>query len=294
MGRGKHFQARTLERVDALAFEGAELLAACHEDTLVRLHPDAAAARGRGRAAAGDAAAAAGHVLPLAARGNATLGKQSAAPSLLVNPIAITPAARDRASRLRRARVAQARHRREAGAGSALGPAAGAPSRRADQWLPAVAHGRARMEAGRDARGDLPRLHDAARAQGAAARDRLRREPSSIPGWRAECSRASRTSSSLRCSSPSATRSGGGSCRKPARLERNREALADPVADRGDHGHRFPFDGFRFALSGAGRSGIAHERSFAFVGERDRRSLSGLSPDQLAAGYQRVATGSRC
>jgi CRP-like cAMP-binding protein len=34
MGRGKHFQARTLERVDALAFEGTELLAACHEDTL--------------------------------------------------------------------------------------------------------------------------------------------------------------------------------------------------------------------------------------------------------------------
>ena len=33
MGRGKHFQARTLERVDALAFEGAELLAACREDT---------------------------------------------------------------------------------------------------------------------------------------------------------------------------------------------------------------------------------------------------------------------
>ena len=34
MGRGKHFQARTLERVDALAFEASELLAACHEDTL--------------------------------------------------------------------------------------------------------------------------------------------------------------------------------------------------------------------------------------------------------------------
>ena len=33
MGRGKHFQARTLERVDALAFEGSELLAACHDDT---------------------------------------------------------------------------------------------------------------------------------------------------------------------------------------------------------------------------------------------------------------------
>jgi len=34
MGRGKHLQARTLERVDALAFEGSELLAACREDTL--------------------------------------------------------------------------------------------------------------------------------------------------------------------------------------------------------------------------------------------------------------------
>lgn len=34
MGRGKQFQARTLERVDALAFEGSELLAACREDTL--------------------------------------------------------------------------------------------------------------------------------------------------------------------------------------------------------------------------------------------------------------------
>jgi CRP/FNR family transcriptional regulator, cyclic AMP receptor protein len=34
MGRGKHFQARTLDRVDALAFEGSELLAACDEDTL--------------------------------------------------------------------------------------------------------------------------------------------------------------------------------------------------------------------------------------------------------------------
>ena len=32
MGRGKHFQARTLERVDALAFEGTDLLAACRDD----------------------------------------------------------------------------------------------------------------------------------------------------------------------------------------------------------------------------------------------------------------------
>jgi CRP/FNR family transcriptional regulator, cyclic AMP receptor protein len=33
MGSGKHFQARTLDRVDALAFEGEELLAACRDDT---------------------------------------------------------------------------------------------------------------------------------------------------------------------------------------------------------------------------------------------------------------------
>ena len=33
MGSGKHFQARALERVEALAFEGADLLAACREDT---------------------------------------------------------------------------------------------------------------------------------------------------------------------------------------------------------------------------------------------------------------------
>ena len=32
-GSGKQFQARALERVDALAFEGADLLAACREDT---------------------------------------------------------------------------------------------------------------------------------------------------------------------------------------------------------------------------------------------------------------------
>jgi len=33
MGSGKQFQARALERIDALAFEGADLLAACREDT---------------------------------------------------------------------------------------------------------------------------------------------------------------------------------------------------------------------------------------------------------------------
>ncbi|MFO1312894.1 MAG: Crp/Fnr family transcriptional regulator [Burkholderiales bacterium] len=33
MGSGKQFQARVLERVDALAFEASELLASCREDT---------------------------------------------------------------------------------------------------------------------------------------------------------------------------------------------------------------------------------------------------------------------
>jgi len=32
MGSGKQFQARALERVEVLAFEAADLLAACHED----------------------------------------------------------------------------------------------------------------------------------------------------------------------------------------------------------------------------------------------------------------------
>ena len=32
MGRGKHFQARALERTAALAFDGAALLKACRED----------------------------------------------------------------------------------------------------------------------------------------------------------------------------------------------------------------------------------------------------------------------
>jgi Fe-S oxidoreductase len=73
---------------------------------------------------------------------------------------------------------------------------------------------------------------------------------------------------------------------KPARLERNREALlilsliaAIMVTD-------FAFDGFRFALRASGDPGIAHERSFAFAGSAIARMFSGLSPDQLAAGYR--------
>ena len=73
---------------------------------------------------------------------------------------------------------------------------------------------------------------------------------------------------------------------KPARLERNREALlilsliaAIMITD-------FLFDGFRFALRAAADAPIAHERTFAFAGDAVARLLSGLSPAQLAAGYQ--------
>ena len=62
---------------------------------------------------------------------------------------------------------------------------------------------------------------------------------------------------------------------KPARLERNREALlilsliaAIMVTD-------FLFDGFRFALQAPADPGIAHERSFAFAGDAIAGSLFG-------------------
>ena len=80
---------------------------------------------------------------------------------------------------------------------------------------------------------------------------------------------------------------------KPARLERNREALlilsliaAIMITD-------FLFDGFRFALKAPADPGIAHERSFAFAGDaiagcfRDCRRTS--SPPDT-----RRRTGSRC
>jgi Fe-S oxidoreductase len=71
---------------------------------------------------------------------------------------------------------------------------------------------------------------------------------------------------------------------KPARLERNREALlilsliaAIMVTD-------FAFDGFRFALDPD--PAIAHERSFAFVGDAIARGFSQWPSDALAAGYR--------
>ncbi len=72
---------------------------------------------------------------------------------------------------------------------------------------------------------------------------------------------------------------------KPARLERNHEALlilsliaAIMITD-------FLFDGFRFALKAAADPGIAHERSFAFAGDALARTLSASPPDALVVGY---------
>jgi len=71
---------------------------------------------------------------------------------------------------------------------------------------------------------------------------------------------------------------------KPRRLEANREAivvlsliLTIMVTD-------FLFDGFRFALFGGSDAGIAHERSFAFIGSAIAATLSGLSPQALELG----------
>jgi Fe-S oxidoreductase len=73
---------------------------------------------------------------------------------------------------------------------------------------------------------------------------------------------------------------------KPARLERNREALlvlglivTIMVTD-------FAFDGFRFALLSSADAAIAHERGFAFLGDAIAASLSGLPRPALEAGYR--------
>ena len=61
-GSGKQFQARALERVEALAFEGADLLAACREDTAFGFALMQRLLGGGRGAAAGDARAAPRHV----------------------------------------------------------------------------------------------------------------------------------------------------------------------------------------------------------------------------------------
>jgi Fe-S oxidoreductase len=72
---------------------------------------------------------------------------------------------------------------------------------------------------------------------------------------------------------------------KPRRLEPNREAivvlsliLTIMVTD-------LLYDGFKFALLADTEAGIAHERSFAFIGSAIGAGLAGLSPELLAGGY---------
>ena len=74
--------------------------------------------------------------------------------------------------------------------------------------------------------------------------------------------------------------------RKPARLERNREALlvlgliaTIMITD-------FAFDAFRFALLAPEDSGVAHERSFAFAGDALARLVAPLDAAWLDAGQQ--------
>ena len=74
--------------------------------------------------------------------------------------------------------------------------------------------------------------------------------------------------------------------RKPARLERNREALAILALIAAIMVTDLLFDGFRFALYSGTEPGIAHERSFAFAGGALADVLSGGSNASLIAGYR--------
>ena len=137
-----------------------------------------------------------------------------------------------------------------------------------DQRLPAVADDPARLEARGHARGDLPGLHGAARAQAPADRHRLRRAVRLSRARRRRSSPRSRTWSSSRCSPRVGYAFWRRYVQKPARLEPNREALlilslitAIMITD-------FLFDGFRFALFAGSDAGIAHERAYAFAGSR--------------------------
>ncbi len=73
---------------------------------------------------------------------------------------------------------------------------------------------------------------------------------------------------------------------KPARLERNREALLILTLIAAIMITDFLFDGFRFALAAASDPGIAHEARFAVVGGALGRAFTSLNPLVLDAGYR--------
>ncbi len=165
--------------------------------------------------------------------------------------------------------------------------------RRPRQRLPPIADGRARMEAGRDARGDLPRLHDAARAQGAAARGGIRRHVR-LPRARRrplrdlQGLRRDRRAVRGRLCAVEAARAEARAARAQSRGAR------DPVADRRDHGHRFRFR--RLPLRAQGVGGPA-DRARAVVRVRRRRDRRGSSRDsrrQRCRSATTRRTGSRC
>jgi Fe-S oxidoreductase len=73
--------------------------------------------------------------------------------------------------------------------------------------------------------------------------------------------------------------------RKPARLERNREALLILLLIAIIMITDLLFDGFRFALDGGNTASIAQEQRYAVVGSAIASWLAGTSSSQLAAGY---------
>ena len=72
---------------------------------------------------------------------------------------------------------------------------------------------------------------------------------------------------------------------RPARLERNREAILVLLLILAIMLTDFAFDGFRFALLAARFPAIAHERAFAFGGSALAAAFAGLAPQALQAGY---------
>jgi Fe-S oxidoreductase len=74
--------------------------------------------------------------------------------------------------------------------------------------------------------------------------------------------------------------------RKPARLERNREALVILSLIAVIMITDLAFDGFRFALRADGDAAIAHERAHAFAGAAVARAVADWSPAALGAGYR--------
>jgi hypothetical protein len=72
---------------------------------------------------------------------------------------------------------------------------------------------------------------------------------------------------------------------KPRRLERNREALLILVLITAIMITDFLFDGFRFALLASTQPGVAHERSFAFVGSALATAFSTWPESWLRVGY---------